>query len=293
MLVVLVQFVLRLAIGLSLSMLCLSHRQVDSGFYRVHMWILLGLFTFASLAAAAFPLPLVNGTSGRSTNRIENHSNEKTTTVDLATEMDQPTESYQFWPARRTEFVSILMIASCLSYVGAVLWLYNQKQAGKSVAAVISLLGILAAATLVDIRSTPFGIRAVDVLSSACILGTSVTAMLLGHWYLNSPGMQLDPLFRLIRWMLIAVTLRAVVVGWGLFVWCHSHPSFDESTELFLGLRWVAGLGGVAVTGWMAHQTLLIPNTQSATGILYVSVILAFLGELTAQLLSMGIAYPL
>jgi hypothetical protein len=36
----------------------------------------------------------------------------------------------------------------------------------------------------------------------------------------------------------------------------------------------------------MAWQTLKIPNTQSATGILYVAVIAVFLGELTAQLLS-------
>ena len=36
----------------------------------------------------------------------------------------------------------------------------------------------------------------------------------------------------------------------------------------------------------MSWQTLKIPNTQSATGILYVAVITTFLGELTAQLLS-------
>ena len=44
---------------------------------------------------------------------------------------------------------------------------------------------------------------------------------------------------------------------------------------------------------WMTARTLKIPNTQSATGILYVVVIMSFTGELTAQLLSAGRAYPL
>jgi hypothetical protein len=58
-------------------------------------------------------------------------------------------------------------------------------------------------------------------------------------------------------------------------------------------LRWSFGIIGVAVTLWMAWQTLKIPNTQSATGILYVSVIGAFIGELAASLLSAESAFPL
>jgi hypothetical protein len=42
----------------------------------------------------------------------------------------------------------------------------------------------------------------------------------------------------------------------------------------------------------MTWKTLEIPNTQSATGILYVGVIGAFLGELAGLLLSAGGAYP-
>jgi hypothetical protein len=43
----------------------------------------------------------------------------------------------------------------------------------------------------------------------------------------------------------------------------------------------------------MTWLTLKIPNTQSATGILYAAVILAFIGELTAQLMSDAASYPL
>ncbi|MFO0883145.1 MAG: hypothetical protein U0894_02990 [Pirellulales bacterium] len=44
---------------------------------------------------------------------------------------------------------------------------------------------------------------------------------------------------------------------------------------------------------WMTWLTLKIPNTQSATGILYAGVILAFIGELTGQLMSLGGGWPL
>jgi formate-dependent nitrite reductase membrane component NrfD len=43
----------------------------------------------------------------------------------------------------------------------------------------------------------------------------------------------------------------------------------------------------------MVWETLKIPNTQSATGILYVAVIGTFVGELTGLLLSAESSYPL
>ena len=62
---------------------------------------------------------------------------------------------------------------------------------------------------------------------------------------------------------------------------------------LFLVLRWTFGLFGVGALAWMAWQTLKIPNTQSATGILYVAVIGTFVGETMALLLSAESLFPL
>jgi hypothetical protein len=61
---------------------------------------------------------------------------------------------------------------------------------------------------------------------------------------------------------------------------------------MFLALRWLAGILGVLIMAAMTWQTLRIPNTQSATGILYAGVILAFIGELVSQLLSAQATYP-
>jgi hypothetical protein len=63
-----------------------------------------------------------------------------------------------------------------------------------------------------------------------------------------------------------------------------------DSTGLALfWLRWLAGLIGLPILLLMSRMTLEIPNTQSATGILYVACLAVILGELTAQLLGMTV----
>ena len=124
-----------------------------------------------------------------------------------------------------------------------------------------------------------------DPLSSGLVLGWTMAAMFLGHWYLNSPTMALAPLMRLVLLMAVAVCLRAVVEAWGLAEQFGQHgPSTQQ--VMFISLRWLSGIFGVLALAWMAWQTLKIPNTQSATGILYVAVIGTFLGELTSLLMA-------
>jgi hypothetical protein len=120
-----------------------------------------------------------------------------------------------------------------------------------------------------------------------------MAAMLLGHWYLNSPGMELEPLRRLLKLIAVAVVAQLVVVTIGLANHIGGVDEVSLSWWLFVLLRWSFGLVGVVALAWMAWQTLKIPNTQSATGILYVAVIGVFVGELTGLLLSAESAFPL
>jgi hypothetical protein len=117
--------------------------------------------------------------------------------------------------------------------------------------------------------------------------------MLLGHWYLNSPSMQLAPLRRLLVAIGAAIVLQSVISAIGLAYEFHYASGVSSHFLLFVLLRWSFGLAGVAALTWMAWGTLKIPNTQSATGILYVAVIGVFVGELTAILLSAESAFPL
>jgi hypothetical protein len=123
-------------------------------------------------------------------------------------------------------------------------------------------------------------------LSSAALLGTATTAMLMGHSYLIAPTMSLKPLLRLLVAFFAALSLRAVLSGLGLWYWAAEHSlTASDEVALFLPVRWGIGFVGPLILGIMAWRTAKIRSTQSATGILYVVVILVFLGELIGQVL--------
>ena len=59
-------------------------------------------------------------------------------------------------------------------------------------------------------------LRYADAPTAGLLLGATLAAMFLGHWYLNTPTMELAPLARLLNLALVAVALRAAVCGIGL-----------------------------------------------------------------------------
>lgn len=261
---ILVQFLLRLSFGLAVGMAVTPSRLVSSGYYRNHLYVTLGLATLAALVASQFS-------------------------------------------------VTVAMLAGAaalLSYVGSVCWLYEAKRAGVLLLWLVA--GCSLAAALAGELGTPpqssstdsilaspnhaevsQGLRAVSVVTSGFLLGVTMAAMLLGHWYLNSPGMELAPLRRLLQLMAAAVVAQMLVSGIGVIGELRLTGEPTVSWLMFVLLRWSFGLLSVAGLIVMAWQTLKIPNTQSATGILYVAVIGVFVGELTALLLSAESVYPL
>jgi len=267
---ILIQFVLRLAFGMAGAMTLVSPRQVTSGYYRNNLYVLLGLNVLVAL---------VVGTAGAT--------------------------SLSIW---------LPVSAAVASYIGAACWLYEKPTPGMAALAFVAVADLFAAWLAVPLAgatdpssiATAAGglveggasaaglISWLDPPTGGLVLGSTMAAMLLGHWYLNAPGMALEPLRRLIVLMLVAVVLRALVCGWGLEEQLtHVGAPGKIGWSLFVGVRWLAGLIATALLAVMSWQTLKIPNTQSATGILYVAVITTFLGELASGLLSAEAAYPL
>lgn len=168
------------------------------------------------------------------------------------------------------------------AFVGSVLWLLEQRRAGSGAIGVI----LLAAGYLL-IRSGPdvSGVWAwSSAFSSSLMLGGMLSAMLLGHRYLTAPGMSLEPLKRLNNWVggctLIRITISAILLfmNWSVIL---SQPTY----VIWLALRWLAGILGPILVWYMVRRILIHKNTQSATGVLFVGVILTFIGELTADVL--------
>lgn len=178
--------------------------------------------------------------------------------------------------------------AAITAWLGSVAWLGEKRRAGLWLcglaAAWLAAATILVATSGSSDRSLLSGwLTAAGSLISGLVTGLTVHAMLLGHWYLNAPGMRVDALRRMIDLALVAWLLQLVVTaGWWAF---GAAPPVGSTASALVALRWLAGLAGLPVLLVMARKTLDIPNTQSATGILYVACLAAILGELTAQLL--------
>jgi hypothetical protein len=171
-----------------------------------------------------------------------------------------------------------------LAYTGSVLWLYEARRPGRLVLCVLCGLGLYGSfraspAVLSDVA------RAANVGTSSWLLGSVMVSMLLGHWYLNAPEMETAPLRRLLTFASAGLVARAgfcaAVLGWKA-----GDADIGQAVLWLLVLRWLFGLVGLAGVLWMAWQTLKIPNTQSATGLLYVAVIAVLGGELVSLLLS-------
>lgn len=124
-------------------------------------------------------------------------------------------------------------------------------------------------------------------LAGAWVLGAATAAMLMGHSYLIAPAMSLVPLFRLLAFLGGALVVRSAAASLALWSWTRlgAAATLDGEMLLWLPVRWLLGILAPLFLAWMAWETARIRSTQSATGLLYVVVILCFLGELTAELL--------
>jgi hypothetical protein len=242
-------FCLRLGCGLAGCLLLLPRAVVNPRFYRAVFLTVLGL----SAAAAAF---LNSG-------------------------------SFGLWVA--------LGGALVCSFLGSLAWSLEYAPLGKTSAVLVTLCLILVLAQMsllpsLDERASSGGeagwLLLATQLSSAALLGTATTAMLMGHSYLSAPSLSLVPLFRLLGALFSAILARAALAGLGLWFWSaeHSLGHWNDVT-LLLPLRWGLGFLAPLVLAALAWQSARIRSTQSATGILYVLVIFCFLGELLSQLL--------
>jgi hypothetical protein len=185
-------------------------------------------------------------------------------------------------------------VAGC--FIGSMVWSLDGAPGGRVVN--VAAVGFLGTAVALAGRGSPTdpGVawQAADELTSTALLGTAMTAMLIGHSYLIAPTMSIAPLVRLLGALAVATILRLAVAGAGLWFWSESHSlTILSEVTIWLPVRWLLGFVGPLVLAGLAWQTAKIRSTQSATGILYVVVILCFLGELTGQLLRATTGYVL
>ena len=183
-------FCLRLAVGMLACLLLLPTALIHPRFYRTHFLTALGLSGLA------------------------------------------------FWPARDagSSLVLVLIgIGAALAFVSVVVWSMEGAPGGRT--GIILTCAVLAA-SLVWLEKTPvppgeeqppgggLATRLSGDAASAALLGSAMTAMLLGHSYLIAPGLSLTPLLRLL----------------GRWAWCSWHGPSWTVLPCGLGRRCVRGI---------------------------------------------------
>jgi protein NrfD len=151
-------------------------------------------------------------------------------------------------------------------------------------------------------RSLPMQVlTAASFLSSAAFLGGACTAMILGHWYLIIPSMQVKHLQSIVKWHIASMVVRVAVVAAAVFVGLTMlqpglGPSFRHYIfsvgGVFFWQRVLFGLAGPAVLSYLTWETAKIRSTQSATGILYVDFFTVVVGEVLSKYLLLATRVP-
>lgn len=138
-------------------------------------------------------------------------------------------------------------------------------------------------------------------ISGAMLLGSVSMGMLIGHWYLVIPGLDIKWLKNACGLFAGALGLRIGAVAISMMIGAYSDPfgvsGFMDSYVLrnlpLFGPRIIVGLLIPLPMCWMAYSAASIRSTQSSTGILFPAMIVLYLGEMigTAMINGLGGLY--
>ena len=288
------QFALRLICGMSLMWAIMPRREVASGFFRIQMLVVMGLAVLATLVAAMEIRPIVGAAQSSQLGS-------------LILLMGLP--------------VGLILLLGLLGFVGSALWTLERRTEAEwvgfsvlfistalivapnfipNVVIYISDTSVVGMGRSMTASHLTNALTAASEFAGSALVGSTVVGMLLGHWYLTAPTMSIDPLKRLNQFLGIAGVLRFLVsmtvvglLSAGMLDTPDATVRLAAVPKAWLGLRWLAGVFGPLVVSLMVWRILKYRNTQAATGVLFVGVILAFIGDMTAALLLRETGLPM
>ncbi|MGH7949867.1 MAG: hypothetical protein ACREQF_11615, partial [Candidatus Binataceae bacterium] len=201
----------------------------------------------------------------------------------------EPPSPPALWTAAGVWALFSLILAAYLY----TLWTDRARLRARAFAAAFVTGLVALGTTAIMLEPAGFGatgaiVYALTALGAAAALGLSSGAMLFGHWYLIDPNMPVDYLRRFIRLLGYALVayLAALILAIGLLALAagaSGTAAVLTLTRAHLGLmtmRLLLGPLAALVLTWMCWQTLKIPQTMAATGLLYITVLSVLVGEM-------------
>jgi len=203
-----------------------------------------------------------------------------------------------------TDYFSEIILLVWLFLLGSITAFYwNRKIIHNSIITLISFLGIIALLNILSHFMDDLYFQA----SFAVIIGSLITAgvffsMILGHWYLNVIALPISLLKKSTIALSVALAIRII---WDVFfmtsnVYVDSYGItknswsflFDFDGILLLVALFMGNIFPVLIN-YFVWSTLKIQATQSATGLLYVSIISILFGDIIFKFYLLQYRLPL
>lgn len=149
-----------------------------------------------------------------------------------------------------------------------------------------------------DLALVGQSVAALSSLATGAVAGSVGLAMVLGHWYLTVPKLDIAYLVRLNRVTVVAMltslaSLAAACLVFSEVLRVADPPLFGPWGLFYLGTRLAVGLALPLLFAAMAASSLRYRNTRSATGILYASTVLVLIGTAVSVFLQDSYRVPL
>ena len=203
-----------------------------------------------------------------------------------------------------TDYFSEIILLVWLFLLGSITAFYwNRKIIHNSIITLISFLGIISLLNILSHFMDDLYFQA----SFAVIIGSLITAgvffsMILGHWYLNVIALPISLLKKSTTALSVALAIRII---WDVFfmtsnVYVDSYGItknswsflFDFDGILLLVALFMGNIFPVLIN-YFVWSTLKIQATQSATGLLYVSIISILFGDIIFKFYLLQYRLPL
>jgi hypothetical protein len=205
-------------------------------------------------------------------------------------------------PSEGAAGAELLLFAACGgTALGALaVFLVGQGRAGAILTVAAALLG-WAAVAADGVRASQEArgpaahpvLLAASFLSGALLLGSSLSAMLLGHWYLVVKDLPVRPLKTLTVLFFAALAARTAATAAAFLLDPEGGRAVADRSFLFVLVYGLFSLGTPIGMSWMVWGTVKIRSTQAATGILYGVVAFVLMGEAAGRFVLMRTGFPL
>jgi len=189
--------------------------------------------------------------------------------------------------------VAVAIMTGTAAAFGAAQYVRGEMP-GVALGAVTGIFGALALILSARyIEGWADALAAVGLISGAVLLGAVTNGMMLGHWYLNQPGLKTWALGRLTDLSVVAVALSAVagIAAYGELTEASTEgavlgiPGFGESFSFIFFFVWLSMLALTGAVAWGARRCVKIRSIQSATGLFYVAILSAGVAEFMVRYL--------